>query len=203
MGRSMIVWSSLVLAALAGCHAYRMEPPPGFAVVTESNSFKRMKAGDNVGANVKVFNNVEGGTLAFWSEDLVHKLAMRRYTLIDSKPTRSSNGKPGMRFDFEYVTSDEASKFYSVVLFVTKKHRTVIELAGDQALWDHYAPRMGDIATSIKIRGKASNEQPKNLMLVAPESPAKASEPPPKASKPEPPTDDEVSTPEPTPTEPG
>ena len=61
--------STLLLAAalLPACAAYKIEPPAGFAVVSEHGWETRMKAQDNVGLSVRRFENVKGGTLAFWA----------------------------------------------------------------------------------------------------------------------------------------
>jgi len=143
----------LALLGLAACNAYRLEPPTGFAEVHRHDGGTRMKAGDNVGLNVTVFNNVRGGTLAFWGADLVRKLELRGYTLEQHTPIRAKNGPHGTRFDFAYTSRDDEPKFYSVLLFVTDEHRVVVELAGDQALADRHRAQLPAIAGEIVVRG--------------------------------------------------
>lgn len=112
-----------------------------------------MKAGDDVGLRVDVFENVEGGTLAFWGEDLVRKLSQRDYVLLGHRPLKSDDGKPGTQFDFTYTNPDGEAKFYSVALFVTDEYRVVMQLAGNAELADKYRPRLPRIAAEAKIRG--------------------------------------------------
>jgi len=178
--RWAIALASLLLGASA-CNAYRLEPPTGFAEVNHHDTGARMKAGDNVGLNVTVFENVRGGTLEFWSTDLVRKLAARGYTLLHHEPVRSDNGKSGTRFDFAYKNREDEEKFYSVLLFVTDKHRVVVEVAGNEALATQYRPRLASIAGDLKVRGckpggdLCNGEQAKGLLAAPP--PAKTEKP--------------------------
>jgi hypothetical protein len=137
--------STLLLAAalLPACAAYKIEPPAGFAVVSEHGWETRMKAQDNVGLSVRRFENVKGGTLAFWGADLVKKLGTRGYVLKAQSAVKTGNGKTGTRFDFDYVTYDtEIPKFYSVVLVVTDKHKIVLQVAGGREVATQYTTRM-------------------------------------------------------------
>src|SRR5690606_40429774 len=105
---------------LAGCNAYRLEPPPGFAQVDRDDSGVRMKGPDEVGLNLRVYDNVRGGTLAYWSEDLVRKLAKRGYRLEAQAAVVSDNGVAGTRFDFAYQARDTKDpKFFTALLFVS------------------------------------------------------------------------------------
>jgi hypothetical protein len=144
----------MIIAASSGCAAFSLDPPAGFAQVSKDDSGARMKAGDDVGLNVSVFDNVEGGTLAFWSEDLVRKLGRREYTLARQSPVRSKNNVDGTRFDFTYTPpGTQEAKFYSVALFVTDEHLVVVQLAGDAELADRHRGRLDAIAGSTKVRG--------------------------------------------------
>jgi hypothetical protein len=150
--RSFIVLG-LGLFAFTGCNAYRLQPPAGFAQVSADQTGAHLKAGDDAGLSVKVYENVKGGTLAFWSEDLVRKLGKRGYTLVGQKAVKSKNGKPGTQFDFAYHPKGGEPKFYSAAVFVTDKHRVVIQLAGDEPLSPKYRPQVETIAKSTKVRG--------------------------------------------------
>jgi hypothetical protein len=147
--------ASLLLAALLpGCAAYKIEPPPGFAVVSEHDWETRMKAQDNVGLSVRRFDNVKGGTLSFWGADLVKKLGNRGYVLKAQSAIKTGNGKTGTRFDFDYVTYDtEIPKFYTVVLVVTDKHKIVLQVAGGREHVGEYTPRIPEMLGSLKVRG--------------------------------------------------
>jgi hypothetical protein len=136
-----------------GCMAYKLErPPPGFAFVDDDSD--RMKSGDDVGINIAAFGNVRGGTLAFWSEDMVEKLGRRGYTLVEQTPVRSKNGVVGTRFDFSYTPPPDGDrKFYTAVLFVTDRYRVVVQLAGDAPLADKHSPTADRLARRIRIRG--------------------------------------------------
>jgi hypothetical protein len=152
----VLVLFGLAAAVSTGCRSYRLEPPAGMAEVDRYSSGARMKASDNVGLNLRVFGNVRGGSLAFWSEDLVRKLALRGYTLESQTPAKSKNGVVGTRFDFSYVppaTDDPPKKFYTVVLFPTDKHVFALQLAGDDARRSTWAPRIDDIVDDLVVRG--------------------------------------------------
>lgn len=144
----------LAVALLPACAAYKIEPPAGFAVVSEHGWETRMKAQDNVGLSVRRFENVKGGTLAFWGADLVKKLGTRGYVLKAQSAVKTGNGKTGTRFDFDYVTYDtEIPKFYSVVLVVTDKHKIVLQVAGGREVAAQYTTRMPELIDALKVRG--------------------------------------------------
>ncbi len=144
----------LAAAALSGCAAYKIEPPVGFAVVHEHDWETRMKAQDNVGLSVRRFENVRGGTLAFWGADLVKKLGQRGYVLRSQSAVKTANGKTGTRFDFDYETFDtEIPKFYTAVLVVTDKHKVVLQVAGGKEFAPTYTARVPELLGSLKVRG--------------------------------------------------
>jgi len=144
----------LVAAVLSGCAAYKIDPPVGFAVVSEHSYETRMKAQDNVGLSVRRFENVKGGTLAFWGADLVKKLGNRDYTLRGQSAVKTKNGKTGTRFDFDYQTFDtEVPKFYSVVLVVTDKYKVVLQIAGGKEFAAAYESRVPEVVGKLKVRG--------------------------------------------------
>lgn len=154
---TILATCSLALVTLvggAGCRSYKLEPPAGFAEVNAGNYGARMKSGDDVGLNLAVFDNVEGGTLEFWSADLVKKLARRGYTLEGQQAARSKNGVVGTRFDFSYdPPGTEAHKFYSVVLFVSDENVVALQLAGEAALRSTYMAKVDGIAGDTVVRG--------------------------------------------------
>jgi len=173
-----ILLSSLVLA-LSACNAYRLDPPEGFAEVDENRHGTRMKAGDDVGLNLRVFDNVDGGTLRFWSEDLVRKLGRRGYVLLAQSAVESKNGVAGTRFDFSYTvpgTEEKEEKFYSVALFVTDKRVFALQLAGDEAVRSRHLARFDGIAKDAKVRGckpwkdTCDGPQPGKLSTPAPDT---------------------------------
>jgi hypothetical protein len=139
---------------LAGCNAYRIEPPPGFAQVDRDESSVRMKGPDDVGLNLRVYDNVRGGTLAYWSEDLVRKLAKRGYQLQGQAPVVSDNGVAGTRFDFAYQPEGgDTPKFFTALVFVTDKYKVVVQLAGDAEHHGRIARQIDQIAADTKVRG--------------------------------------------------
>jgi hypothetical protein len=173
-----IVFTSVLFAALTGCNAYRLEPPKGFAEVDQDRSGTRMKAGDDVGLNLRVFPNVDGGTLQFWGEDLVRKLGNRGYVLVAQSAAKSKNRVAGTRFDFTYAVpgTETEKKFYSVVLFVTDEHVFALQLAGDDTLRARHLASFDTIASATKVRGCKSwkdtchGPQPGTLKTVAPDT---------------------------------
>lgn len=155
--RTLLLSALTALTALtaAGCNAYRLDPPAGFAEVYKEDDGAHMKANNDVGLRVHVFENFRGGTLAFWSQDLVEKLGARGYALTGQTPTKSKNGVVGTRFDFDYtpVGKDEVARFYSVVLFVTDEHRVVLGVAGRDEHEGRYSAEIDAIVADLKVRG--------------------------------------------------
>ena len=164
----------LVLAV--GCKAYKLEPPAGFAEAYSYDESTHLKANNNVGLKIQRFPNVKGGTLTFWSRDMVEKLGKRGYTLVGQSPAESKNGVVGTRFDFTYTPVGEAEppRFYTVVLFVTDKHKVVVQLAGLETYKPQYSSEVDKILGELKIRGckvatkACKGPQPEKLSTPAP-----------------------------------
>jgi hypothetical protein len=188
----------LAALVLPACAAYKLEPPVGFAVVSENDWQTRMKAQDNVGLNLQRFENVKGGTLAFWGADLVKKLGNRNYTLVGQSAVKTKNGQTGTRFDFDTETYDtELPKFYTAVLIVTDEEKIVLQIAGDQQHAAAYRARIPELLRELVVRGckvgsKICNgAQPPPLSTpvavkpaAGPESPAVAATADPPSAKP-------------------
>ena len=138
-----------------GCNAYRLETPAGFAQVDKGDYGAHYKGSENVGLRIARFDNVKGGTLAFWSEDLVRKLGSRGYTLKSQRPAKSDNGLPGTRFDFTYLPpgTETEHRTYSVVLFVSDKHLIVVQLAGRPDAAERYGKQLDEITADMRVRG--------------------------------------------------
>lgn len=160
----------------SGCAAFKLDPPTGFAEVERDEDGAHMKANNDVGLRVHVFHNVRGGNLAFWSRDLVEKLGQRGYQLTKQTPAESRNGVAGTRFDFAYtpVGKDEGPRFYSVVLFVSDKHRVVLGLAGREEYRAQYEQELDAVIGELKVRGCkpaskiCKSEQPAALSTPSP-----------------------------------
>jgi hypothetical protein len=181
------------LLATTACAPFVLrEPPPGFAVVESYDEHARLKSGDDVGIHVIAFDNVEGGTLAFWSEDLVEKLARRGYVLEKQTPIASRNGVDGTRFDFRYETpTEKLSKFFTAALFVSDKRRVVVQVAGNADLAAEHQARAGEIAEELRVRGCRGRKvcrgpQPASLVGKAPEPAPTAPDEPTPAEPPAP-----------------
>ena len=145
----------MAMALASGCAAYKLDPPTGFAQVGSDASGVRMKGSDDVGLNLRVYDNVEGGTLAFWSEDLVRKLGKRGYRLEKQTPVVSDNGVAGTRFDFAYDPpgADAPPKFFTALLFVSDKYKVVVQVAGDAEHHARLAAQIDQIAAQTTVRG--------------------------------------------------
>lgn len=172
-----ILCTTLLAATAAGCNAYRLKTPAGFAEVDSGDYGAHYKGSENVGLRINTFDNVKGGTLAFWSEDLVRKLAARGYSLQAQTPTKSQNGLPGTRFDFSYDPpgGEKATpRSYAVVLFVSDKHIVVEQLAGTPEATARYHTQLQEIAASTKVRGCRAwtdiCESPQPAALTSPAS---------------------------------
>jgi hypothetical protein len=161
------VAAASISTVAAGCgQQFKVsDPPDGFVEVNNYGSLARYKALDNVGLNVRAFDNYEGGTIEYWSGDLLKKLAERGYTKTGEDTINSGNGVKGNRYDFSYVPlggkkkvegEDDPDampeKFYTACLFVTKDNIVVIELAGNMSLAAEYRGRLDAIAANVKVR---------------------------------------------------
>ncbi len=169
----------LAIACLStACATHKLEPPQGFAQVSADKYSTTMIAADHVGLNVRVWENVKGGSLAFWSEDLVSKLGARGYGLTNQAAVKSKNGVAGTRFDFDYTAPDGTDKFYSAVLFTSDEYRVVIQVAGNAELGSRYQAQLNGIASATKVRGckllksLCKSPQPRPLPKVEPKAAA-------------------------------
>ena len=181
MKRLLILFATACLTT--ACATHKLEPPSGFAQVDSDDYSTTMMAPDHVGLNVRVWDNVKGGSLAFWGEDLVNKLGARGYALKGQKPVESKNGVAGTRFDFDYTAPDGVEKFYSAVLFTSDDYRVVLQVAGNAELGPRYLAKLDSIAGDTKVRGcklvksLCKSAQPAPLKTPAPEkAPPKADE---------------------------
>ncbi|MBV1861930.1 MAG: hypothetical protein KUG77_26145 [Nannocystaceae bacterium] len=172
-----------IASATTACATHKLDPPQGFAQVDHDDYATTMIAPDHVGLNVRVGDNVKGGSLGFWSEDLVNKLGTRGYTLTGQSAVKSKNGVAGTRFDFDYTAPDGAEKFYSAVLFTSDKYRVVLQIAGNADLGPRYLTQLDGIAGETKIRGcklvdsLCKSPQPRPLKIApstSKKTPAKA-----------------------------
>ncbi|MEM9456418.1 MAG: hypothetical protein AAGF11_19715 [Myxococcota bacterium] len=150
----------LTVMAGSGCsQPLQYESPPGFAIAEQSWRSAHYKASDNVGLKLLVFDNVEGGTLEYWGQDLTHKLRARGYTLEGQSPLRAENKVVGTRFDFglahgdDHGNEDKPPQFLVVSLYVTDDYRYVAQLAGDQALFARYDDRVDQLLAGLRPKG--------------------------------------------------
>ena len=154
MIKKLLTFALLSAPLLAGCNAFKLKPPAGYAEVYKNDEAARMKGSDDVGLSVTAFPNVRGGTLGFWSEDLVRKLGKRGYTLVGQSPAKSKNGVDGTRFDFLYTPpGTEDQKFFSAVVFATDKNLVVIQVAGDKEHASRVQAQLADISGATRVRG--------------------------------------------------
>ncbi len=172
-----------IASTTTACATHKLDPPAGFAQVDHSEYATTMIAPDHVGLNVRVWSNVKGGSLGFWSEDMVNKLGERGYALTRQSAVKSKNGVAGTRFDFDYTAPDGVEKFYSAVLFASDKYRVVLQVAGNAELGARYLAQLDGIAGETKIRGcklvnsLCKSAQPRPLKIApaaAPEAPEAA-----------------------------
>ncbi len=187
---------------LSACTPFAIDPPRGFVEVEDYYRHSRMKAHDNVGLSVRTFNNHRGGTHAYWSEDLVHKLGLRGYTLTGQQAVKSKNGRTGTRFDFNYTPpGTDEQKFYIAVLFVTDEYRTVVQIAGEAEYAATYQARVNEVLGDLKIRGcKLASKicggaQPPPLKTTPPPPPPGTEQAPPVQQQPVTPTTAPVNQP--------
>lgn len=147
------VLGSLLLLA-SGCFTtLRYEAPEGFALANRDWRSAHYKTSDNVGLKVLVFDNVEGGTLEYWSTDLVRKLTARHYTLRGQAPVKSGNGRPGTRFEFVLEEPGESPKFLVVHLLVTDDFIYVAQVAGEADLLPRVRALGPALVAGLEVRG--------------------------------------------------
>ncbi len=142
-----------VLAATACGAPLRYHAPRGFAEATHDWRSAHYKASDNVGLKVLVFDNVEGGTLDYWGEDLVRKLKGRGYALRSQSAVTARNDVSGTRFDFVLKPDDAAPQFLIVNVFVTDDYLYVAQIAGDATLLPRYGRRVPEIVAELHPLG--------------------------------------------------
>ena len=147
----------------SGCsQPLQYEAPSGFAIANQDWRSAHYKASDNVGLKLLVFDNVEGGTLEYWGQDLTRKLLARGYTLEGQSALRADNKVVGTRFDFgldhgggrgDGHGDERPSQFLVVSLYVTDDYRYVAQLAGDQALFARYDARVAQLLAGLRPKG--------------------------------------------------
>jgi hypothetical protein len=152
---SVLLALTLGGAGCASSKGFKMkDAPSGFAEVEAWTNHARFKAGDDVGLRVDALPNVKGGTLEYWAEDLVEKLAERGYTLKSQSAVRSKNGRDGTRFDFTYRSPTTGEdKFFTTILFTTDEWRVVVQLAGDASLASKLDARIQDSLGLTRVFG--------------------------------------------------
>lgn len=127
--------------------------PPGFVEAEADWQSQHYKGKDSVGLRVTVYDNVDGGTLDYWSNDLKTKLVARGYALETSSPLRANNDVPGQRYDFRLERGGDEPMFLSVGLFVTDDYRYVTQLAGLQVEYAEVASGVPELFQRLEPGG--------------------------------------------------
>ncbi len=156
LNRTRIAVLAGVLAAGSGCGGPLLEDtaPPGFAEAEHDWRTRHYKASDNVGLRFTVFDNVRGGTLEYWGNDLVDKLQQRGYVLLSQGALRSDNNLRGTRYDFRLSREDADEPMFLVVgLFVTDDYRYVAQLAGRDEFYETHASAVPTVFGSLRPTG--------------------------------------------------
>jgi len=149
--RTMGIVLSLGMAGCASVIDY--SAPPGFVEAQSDWQSQHYKGKDSVGLRVTVYDNVDGGTLDYWSNDLETKLVVRGYSLESSAPLRAKNDVPGLRYDFHLEREGDEPMFLSVGLFVTDDYRYVTQLAGRQDEYAAVAPGVPELFQRLEPGG--------------------------------------------------
>ncbi len=151
MLRIVAVASSLGAVGCAAVIDYAA--PPGFVEAQADWQSQHYKGKDSVGLRVTVYDNVAGGTLDYWSDDLQTKLLGRGYTLEGSSGLQARNDVPGLRYDFRLEHEGDEAMFLSVGLFVTDEYRYVTQLAGRRAEYDAVASDVAGLFERLEPGG--------------------------------------------------
>ncbi len=155
MAMKAIGLSALLLSLTACKPLIDYAPPPGFAQAESDWREHHYKGSNDVGLRVTVFDNVEGGTLGYWGDDLEHKLTERGYALEKKAPLRSENKVSGVRYDFRLEAGMDDPMFLVVGLFVTDDYRYVTQLAGRHSELADYDARVAGMFESLLPQGCA------------------------------------------------
>ncbi len=155
-----LTWVALLGSGCASSFKIK-DPPPGYIEVSDYDNWNHarqvhMKAPDNVGLNIRTFENYQGGTLPLWSQDLVKKLGQRGYTLTGQKAIESANGVAGTRFDFRYTPpglEPPEEKFYTALLFVSDEWIVIAQFAGKTELASAHEKDIDALLKQLKVRG--------------------------------------------------
>ena len=151
MLRSVVAASCLALTGCASVIDY--SAPPGFAEAEADWQSQHYKGKGGVGLRVTVYDNLDGGTLEYWSHDLSAKLERRGYALQTSSALRAKNDVPGLRYDFRLDRDGEDPMFLSVGLFVTDDYRYVTQLAGRQDEYEALSGRVPSLFQRLEPGG--------------------------------------------------
>lgn len=127
--------------------------PPGFVEAEANWQSQHYKGKDSLGLRVTVYDNVDGGTLDYWSSDLETKLQARGYALEGSSPLQAKNDVPGQRYDFRLERAGDEAMFLSVGLFVTDDYRYVTQLAGRQVEYAGVSSRVPELFQRLEPGG--------------------------------------------------
>ena len=140
---SLAIGAALLSGGCATTQAMRWHddrPPAGYVHAsgyeTSTLPVVRYKGAHQRGLKVHTFENPKGGTLAYWTRDLVEKLQERGYKLDSQSAITSANEVNGARLDFTYTpVAHEGepvpeSSYYTALLFVSDEYRVVLQLAG-------------------------------------------------------------------------
>ncbi len=127
--------------------------PPGFVEAESDWQSQHYKGKDSVGLRVTIYDNVDGGTLEYWSNDLETKLRGRGYILEKNSNLQANNDVPGRRYDFRLEREGDEPMFLSVGLFVTDDYRYVTQLAGRQTEYPGVEPRVAGLFQRLEPGG--------------------------------------------------
>jgi hypothetical protein len=136
------LWAALA-GNVAGCRPFAITTPATFIELDEdrrSNFDYRAASADGVVMAVRVVDNGQRGTLAFWVEAVRNKLRdVHGYALLEESDIRSRGGVAGRQLRFGRDQSGR-SYHYWVTLFVRHEGRKprlwVIEAGGEQELFE-------------------------------------------------------------------
>lgn len=151
---AMKTWVLALLVGTSACSEamIEFEPPRGFAYADGDWRVTHYKGANNVGLKILAFENVQGGTLGYWSGDLERKLIARGYTLRSSSEVRGDRRIRGRRWDFE-IELDGEPNFLVIGLFVTDDYRYVVQLAGAREHYPVQSEAVPEILAGLELHG--------------------------------------------------
>jgi len=156
MKHALLTTTIAALAFACGCGT-TLDLPENFVAVDEGNLGPyeaRGVSADGMGIAVRLEENAENGTLAFWTEAVRRQLASRGYTLDKTEDVESDAGLAGTLMTF---TTDRGGRPYTYLVAVFVRTSlfgdgdVLVAEAGGETIT--VTPRLDDLRAALLSAG--------------------------------------------------